>query len=111
MSHAPGKEHDRSIILTEWQQKPVRRWPQHLIRGLIHSDGSRYRNTGRGNWSWPRYSFTNKSADIRRIFCDACDELGVHWTAARYRSAHPPAIYVSRKADVALLDRFIGPKR
>jgi hypothetical protein len=32
--------------------------------------------------------------------------MGVHWTASgRYTT------YVSRKADVALLDRFIGPKR
>lgn len=61
-------------------------------------------NTGRGNWSCPRYSFSNRSEDIRGIFCHACDQLAVHWTRSGER------IYVSRKADVARLDDFIGPK-
>lgn len=103
--HGPGKKHERAIVLADWQQALVDRWPEQLVRGLIHSDGCRFQNTGR-NWSWPRYGFSNRSADIRSIFCDACDKLGVHWTASgKY------TIYVSRKADVATLDRFIGPKR
>jgi hypothetical protein len=60
-------------------------------------------NTGR-NWKNPRYTFSNRSADIRRIFCEACDLFGVRWTEA------PWTIYVSRKADVARLDAFVGPK-
>jgi len=103
--HAPGKKHDRPITLTAWQQELVGRWPDQLIRGLIQSDGCRFVNTGRGNWTWPRYSFTQKSDDIRGIFCDACDHMGLHWTQAGTR------IYISRKADVARLDQFIGPKR
>lgn len=43
---------------------------------------------------------------LLQIFCDACDRLDIHWTAAP-----PKAIYVSRKADVARLDEFVGPKR
>jgi hypothetical protein len=88
---------------------PVERWPRDLLRGLIHSDGCRFQNTGRCNWSWPRYSFTNHSSDIRNIFCRACDQLGVHWTAADM--ADKSVIYVSRKADVAFFDEFIGPKQ
>lgn len=57
------------------------------------------------DWSSPRYSFKQVSDDIRTIFCEACDRLGLRWTAAR------TTIYVSRKADVAILDEFIGPKR
>jgi hypothetical protein len=38
-------------------------------------------------------------------FCEACDLVGLHWTTAGEKT-----IYVSRKADVALLDRFVGPK-
>jgi len=72
--------------------------------GLIHSDGCRFQNTGR-NWSWPRYSFMQVSDDIRRIFCEACDLIGVRWTASGKHT-----VYVSRKADVARLDDFIGPK-
>src|SRR5207302_5859278 len=103
--HARGVKHERAIVLTDWQQDLVDRWPDQLVRGLIHSDGCRFLNTGRGNWCWPRYAFSNRSTDIREIFCYACDRLGAHWTqAGKY------TIYVSRKADVALLDTFIGPK-
>jgi hypothetical protein len=102
--HGPGKKHERPILLTDWQRELADRWPESLLRGLIESDGCRFQNTGT-RWSWPRYSFMNRSADIRSIFCRACDGLGLRWTASgRY------TIYVSRKADVAKLDEFIGPK-
>jgi hypothetical protein len=102
--HGAGRKHDRSIVLTVWQSRLVDRWPEQLLRGLIHSDGCRFQNTGT-HWSWPRYSFKPVSDDIRTIFCEACDRLGLHWTRAR------TTIYISRKADVARLDEFIGPKR
>lgn len=101
--HGPGLKHLRPIVLETWQQDVVARVPQLLLRGLIHSDGCRFINTGR-NWSHPRYSFSNRSEDIRAIFRDTCDLLGVRWTLA------PHTVYVSCKADVAVLDRFIGPK-
>jgi hypothetical protein len=104
--HGPGKKHDRPIELTGWQMELVDRWPQQLLRGLIHSDGHRFINTGRCGWVCPRYGFSQVSDDIRGIFCHACDLLDVHWTRAGQRT-----IYVSRKADVARLDEFIGPKR
>jgi hypothetical protein len=63
-------------------------------------------NTGRGGWSCPRYGFSNQARDILKIFCYSCDRFGVHWTSSGQRT-----IYVSRKADVARLDEFIGPKR
>jgi hypothetical protein len=102
--HGPGRKHAREIRLTEWQWALAERWPMLLLRGLIHSDGCRFQNTGRG-WSHPRYSFANRSEDIKSIFCDACELVGVHWTRSGAKT-----IYVSRKADVALLDRFVGPK-
>jgi hypothetical protein len=103
--HGPGRKHERHIALTEWQRSLVARWPALLLRGLIHSDGCRSQNTGRG-WSHPRYSFANHSDGIKRIFCEACDLMGLHWTASGEKT-----IYVSRKADVAILDCFVGPKR
>lgn len=104
--HGPGRKHARSIVLAVWQQQLVDKWPGTLLRGLIHSDGCRFQNTGRCNWTYPRYSFTNHSDEIRQIFCDTCERLGLRWTAAgKY------TIYVSRKADVDRLDEFIGPKR
>ena len=103
--HGPGMKHTREIILRDWQWLHVVREPGLLLRGLIQSDGCRFTNTGRGGWRHPRYSFSNTSDDIKRIFCDACDLLGLHWTVAP-----PKTVYVSRKADVALLDEFVGPK-
>jgi hypothetical protein len=44
------------------------------------------------------------SADIRGIFCRACDALDLHWTTSGR------TVYVSRNADVARMDTFIGPK-
>jgi len=103
--HGPGMKHTREIVLRDWQWLHVVREPRLLLRGLIQSDGCRFTNTGRGGWRHPRYSFSNTSGDIRTIFCDACDLLGLHWTRARDNT-----VYVSRKADVALLDEFVGPK-
>jgi hypothetical protein len=104
--HGAGKKHERPIVLAPWQSELVSARPDLLLRGLLHSDGCRFQNTGRGGWRHPRYAFTNVSRDIRAIFCAACDLLGLRWTASGDRT-----IYVSRKADVTLLDLFVGPKR
>jgi hypothetical protein len=102
--HGPGRKHERRIELTDWQWAHVERWPALLLRGLIQSDGCRFQNTGRA-WSHPRYSFANNSEDIKAIFCHVCQLMGLHWTRSGAKT-----IYVSRKADVAVLDRFVGPK-
>jgi hypothetical protein len=101
--HGPGKKHLRPIRLTAWQQGLVGRHPRLLLRGFLHSDGCRFLNTGRG-WSHPRYAFSNLSPDIRSLFIEACELVGLRWT----RSGR--IVYVSRKADVATLDGFVGPK-
>ncbi len=98
-----GVKHERPIKLEDWQRLLVESAPQLFLRGLIHSDGCRNINTGT-NWRNPRYSFSKRSADIRDIFAWACDLLDLHWTTAPY------TVYVSRKADVARMDQFIGPK-
>jgi len=104
--HGPGKKHERRILLTKWQRDLVDLTPELLLRGLIHSDGCRFINTGSYGWRCPRYAFSNLSDDIKQIFCRTCDQLGLHWTVAP-----PKSVYVSRKADVARLDEFVGPKR
>jgi Homeodomain-like domain len=110
----PGLKHLRPIRLKTWQAELVERHPRGLIRGLIHSDGCRCMNrfstrlpSGRvAHYEYPRYFFTNLSADIRGIFCGACDLVGVRWTQSNYKS-----ISVSHRNSVALLDTFVGPKR
>lgn len=107
--HGPGLKHLRPIALVDWQQRIVDAHPEALLRGLIHSDGWRGTNNVvvRGKrYAYPRYNFSNASDDIRRIFCDACDAVGVEWRQMNARN-----ISVARRESVARLDAFIGPKR
>ena len=111
--HGAGRKHTRPIELEPWQRHIVNAHPDWLVRGLIHSDGCRTVNrfttslpSGRvAEHAYPRYFFTNLSADIRRLFCDACDLLGVRWTQSSFRN-----ISVADRRSVALLDRAVGPK-
>ena len=99
----------RSIRLTGWQRLLVETDPRPLLRGLIHTDGSRHLNTIRHpkkTYAYPRYEFTNLSDDIKRIFCWACDLLGIEW-----RRMNAKAISIARRESVAAMDVFIGPKR
>lgn len=103
--HGQGKKHERPVELRPWQVELVKRAPEQFLRGLVHSDGCRFENTGRSGWRAPRYSFSNLSDDIIALFCWACELLELGWTESNN------TIYVSRKADVARMDEFIGPKR
>lgn len=107
--HGPGRKHRRKIELAPWQQEIVDAAPQGFLRGLIHTDGWRGLNRVRvkgKDYAYPRYQFSNRSNDIRNLFTDACDKLGVEWR--RWTRYH---ISVARRDSVALLDGFIGPKR
>lgn len=111
--HGRGRKHERPIHLKPWQRALVDRFPQQLLRGLIHADGARVVNRftmhlayGPREYRYVRYFFTNLSADIRGIFCDACDRLGVHWTQSNAKN-----ISISSRSSVAILDSFIGSKR
>ncbi|MGW2209070.1 transcriptional regulator [Streptomyces sp. NPDC001781] len=114
--HGPGKKHERAITLEPWQQALVDAHPWDFVRGLIHSDGCRITNWTtrliggeRRRYEYPRYFFTNISTDIRRLFTDTLDRLGVEWTQCT-RNGRPVHISVARKASVALMDVHVGPK-
>jgi hypothetical protein len=110
----PGRKHTRPIALAPWQREIVERETWQFVRGLIHSDGCRTVNrfrtrlpSGRvAEYAYPRYFFSNLSADIRGLFCDACDHLGLRWT-----QSNPRNISISHRASVTLLDEYVGPKR
>jgi hypothetical protein len=106
--HGPGRKHHRPILLADWQRAIVAKYPGALLRGLIHSDGWRGLNRvfvkGKA-YVYPRYQFSNRSDDIRKIFTDTCDLLGIEWRPwGRWH------ISVARRDSVAKLDRFVGPK-
>ncbi|MFC5723059.1 transcriptional regulator [Streptomyces gamaensis] len=114
--HGPGKKHERPIILEPWQQHIVDAHPWEFIRGLIHSDGCRITNWTtrlvagvRKRYEYPRYFFTNKSDDIRRLFTDTLAKVGVEWSTLA-RGSDPFNVSIARRASVALMDTHIGPK-
>ena len=112
--HGPGRKHERPIVLEDWQQAIVDEHPGQFVRGLIHSDGCRTVNrftitlpSGRvAEYAYPRYFFSNLSADIRGLFCEACDRLGVRWTQSNARN-----ISVSHRRSVAVFEELVGEKR
>jgi hypothetical protein len=106
--HGPGLKHQRKIELQPWQRSITHRCPQTLLRGLIHSDGCRSTNTIRHptkTYTYARYLFSNRSDDIRAIFCEHLDLLGIPW-----RRMNRWNISVARRDGVARLDEFVGPK-
>jgi hypothetical protein len=112
--HGPGRKHERPIELIDWQRKLTRAHPAALVRGLIHSDGCRCINqvettlpSGRvAKYEYVRYFFTNHSADIRAIFAEHCELLGI-----RVTQPSPRNLSVSHRAGVAVLEEIVGPKR
>lgn len=103
--HGPGRKYSRRIALEPWQEAIVRTQRRPFIRGLIHSDGCRVVANDRGVRS-VRYHFSNRSQDIKTLYCESLDALGIRWTTPCDRE-----IAVYRKRSTALLDEFVGPKR
>ncbi|MER7271044.1 transcriptional regulator [Micromonospora carbonacea] len=106
--HGPGKKHERPIVLADWQRALVAARPGDFARGLFHSDGCRVTNRvtmrGRG-YVYPRYLFSNESADIMGLCQWALGLLGVAW-----RMNRPNSLSVARREAVTVLDRHVGPK-
>ncbi|MFD8387179.1 transcriptional regulator [Streptomyces sp. NPDC059679] len=110
--HGPGKKHERPIALEPWQLEIVEANPWEFVRGLVHSDGCRITNWTvkdvggvRKRYEYPRYFFTNKSADIRGLYTDTLDQLGVEW-----KQPNAWNISIAKRASVTLMDTHIGPK-
>lgn len=110
--HGPGLKHKRKIELVDWQQEIVDEHPKAFLRGLLHSDGCRSVNEftvqlkdGPKRYSYVRYFFSNRSEDIKDLFCEQCDRLGIKWSRA-----NPRHVSISDRPSVALLDEFVGRK-
>jgi hypothetical protein len=111
--HGPGMKYKRTIRLERWQEEAVAAYPKEFLAGLIQSDGCRSLNTIKHKgptgvvrvYSYARYQFSNASDDIRLLFTNTCDVLGVTWTRMTERN-----VAISRRTDVEFLDTFIGPK-
>jgi hypothetical protein len=103
-----GRKHERPIELAPWQREITTEVPGAFVRGLIHADGSRFiaRQPRHGRiYEYARYSFSNRSADIKNIFCEHLEQLGVHWTEASSQN-----IQIACRQSVEILDAYVGPK-
>jgi hypothetical protein len=106
--HGPGHKHERPILLSEWQRPVIDRNPGQFVRGLFHSDGCRVMNRirrGEKTYVYPRYNFSNESADIMCLCQNSLDRLGVGWRMCRRNM-----LSVARREAVEVLDRHVGPK-
>lgn len=106
--HGPGRKHKRKIELVEWQWEVVRAEPGQFLRGLIHTDGWRGMNRvfvkGK-HYEYPRYQFSSRSEDIRKLFTDVCEILEIAWRPwGRWH------VSVARREAVAKLDEHVGLK-
>jgi hypothetical protein len=105
--HGRGPKHQRPIVLSPWQHEiAMRQFPYLLLRGLIQSDGWRGTNRIAGRYEYPRYLFSNRSADIRALFKEACWRMDIE-----SRQSGQWQVAVSRRHDVARMDIIVGEKR
>jgi hypothetical protein len=91
--HGPGRKHERSIVLEEWQRKIVEGHPGPFLRGLFHSDGCRVVNSTRRvvagemkRYHYPRWQFSNASTEIRELCCWALDLVDIAWRQSNPRA-------------------------
>jgi hypothetical protein len=107
--HGAGVKHKRKIALKPWQREITHSFADEFVRGLIHSDGCRFvanQRVGARLYAYSRYCFSNVSGDIRELFCEHLDLLGVAYTVAL-----PVQIQIAQRRSVSMLDSFIGPTR
>lgn len=105
-----GVKHRRVVTLHDWQRSlALDQQPGAFVRGLVHSDGwrgvNRVRSARGVRYEYPRYMFSNSSAEIRQLLIDACARLGVET-----RVMNAWTISVAKRASVARLDEVVGPK-
>ena len=110
--HGPGRKHERSLTLQDWQRAIVAAHPADFLRGLMHSDGCRVDNWAtrtvagvKKRYDYPRWQFVNHSSDIRSWCCEALDLLEIPWRRSSWQT-----VSVSTREGVTRLDELIGLK-
>jgi hypothetical protein len=101
--HGAGMKHKRDIVLENWQSRIVEREPWPFLRGCFRSDGCSFMNRT-GRYEYLSYEFSNRSAQIRELFMDACDLVGVEYRPYRRY------VRIYRRPSVALMHEHVGVK-
>jgi hypothetical protein len=112
--HGKGPKHLRPIKLEPWQEDIVKAFPKDFLRGLIHSDGSRYVTKTTAKES-TRYCFTNASTDIIALCCNVLQEMNIPYSLSKkairgMMKHHAYNVFIQKKSSVEFLETFIGPK-
>lgn len=100
-----GRKHENVVGLLDWQKVLISRYPKMFLRGLVHSDGSRYLADSCSKRI--TYCFVNRSKEFRDHFRYCCSLLNIQ--PGPTDSAYD-TIFVNRKASIEILDSFIGPR-
>ena len=111
--HGPGRKHERTMPMEDWQWRILTVEPGAFLRGLFHSDGARVRNWATRQvagelrrYDYPRWQFVNRSEQILTWCEQALDLVDVPW-----RRSNRWTVSVSRRDAVARLDDLVGLKR
>ena len=113
--HAPGKKHERQIVLEPWQVDLLHTAPWPFLRGCIRSDGCVFIN--RTDVHQPRpneylsYCFSNKSTDIVNLFRGTCRLVGVEHRANFNEARGLWHVRINRRASVARMVENVGLKQ
>lgn len=105
----PGPKHARSMQLEPWQQDLVDSHPWMLLKGLIRTDGCSFINRT-GPYEYPSYCFANRSDDIKDLFLQGCEAVGVEYRSNLNQRRQLWEVRVNRRPSVALLDEHVGVK-
>jgi len=99
--HGEGVKHERDVSLMFWQVNILQHEP--FVRGLIHSDGSRFIRTINNKYHYPSYDFTNTSRHILATAYWALKKIGVRPTMSR-KNKTQYRLTVDKRNNVAILD-------
>ncbi len=97
--HGEGVKHNRDVSLKQWQINIIDHQP--FIRGLMHSDGSRYIRTV-GKYQYASYNFTNVSHNIAATCCWALRALNVDFKIVR--NGPKIRVNIDKRRSVGILD-------
>jgi Homeodomain-like domain len=111
--HAPGRKHERAIVLEPWQREIVDAAPWPFVRGCIRTDGCAFVNRTDVHRDEPyeylSYEFCNMSQDIVDLFVEACNRVDV-FTRVNCDRRGRCDVRINRRASVALMLENVGLK-
>jgi hypothetical protein len=107
--HGAGLKHQRRLILEPWQARIVEAEPWPFIRGCIRTDGCSFINRT-GAYEYLSYQFSNMSADLIRLFVEACTRVGVTTRVNQSRRTGIWDVRINRRGSVALMEEHVGLK-